>query len=272
METVPEGGNTEETQKQCRQMSVEKVETLKYYNEILLNTSLYKYLSIINETNISKIIQGVVYDNFIENTRVFLKDTGEAALNAYKTEMRLPYQKYVEKILRDGWRGIKSNLLVSSLTTFELFLDHLVTVYCRCFSKLYADDAVKISFSIIKDFNTEQEIRNYFIKTYIETFSSRGFNEKINYIKKTLKLHEDDIWLSGGKEYIHDINSVRNKIAHSETGAEIVDDEFYRYINYLCSIIFRLSVYSQIKYGIEFEWIHQANLHFRIADKRKEKI
>jgi hypothetical protein len=250
-------------------MTVEKVETLKYYNDILVNTSLYKYLSIVNEANISKIIQGVVYDNFVENTRGFLKDTGDAAVHAYKTEMRLPYQKYVENILRDGWRGIKNNLLVSSFTTFELFLNHLVTIYCKCFSKLYADDSVTVSFSIIKDFSTEKEIRDYFIKTYIETFSSFRFNEKINYIKKTLKLHEDDIWFLDGKEYIHDINILRNKIANSEMVSEIVDDEFYRYINYLCSIIFRLSVYSQIKYGIEFEWIQNGNLHFRIADKRE---
>jgi hypothetical protein len=249
---------------------MEKVETLKYYNEILLNTSLYKYLSIINEANISEIIQSVVYDNFIKNTQNFLILNDQAAINKYKDDMRLPYQKYVEKILHDGWRGIKNNLLVSSFTTFELFLNHIVTVYCKYFSKLYADDAVKISFSIIKDFSTEKEIRDYFIKTYIETFSSFRFNEKINYIKKTLKLHEDDIWLLNGKEYVHDINIIRNKIAHSEEISEIFDDEFYIYINYLCSVIFRLSVYSQVKYGIEFEWINNTNLRFKIADKREK--
>jgi hypothetical protein len=253
-------------------MVMEKIETLRYYNEILLNTSLYKYLAIINEANISEIIRGAVYDNFIENTRGFLKHTSEEALNKYKDDMRLPYQKYVEKILQDGWRGIKNNLLVSSFTTFELFLNHLVTVYCKYFSKLYADDAVKISFSIIKDFSTEKEIRNYFIKTYIENFSALSFNEKIHYIKKTLKLQEDAIWLLNGKEYIHDINTIRNRIVHSEKDAEIIDDEFYRYINYLCSIIFRLSVYSQNKYGIEFEWINNTNLHFMIADKREGRL
>ncbi|MDR2069594.1 MAG: hypothetical protein LBP71_06970 [Spirochaetaceae bacterium] len=247
---------------------MEKLETLKYYNEILLNTSLYKYLAIINEANISEIILGVVYDNFIDNTTNFLKNTGERAIDTYKNEMRQPYQKYVEKILRNGWRGIKNNLLVSSFTTFEFFLNHIVTVYCKCFSKLYSDESVKISFSIIKDFSTEEEIRDYFIKTHLETFSAFPFNEKIHYIKKTLKLREDDIWLLNGKEYIHDINIIKNKIVHSEEISEIFDDEFYMYINYLCSIIFRLSVYSQIKYGIEFEWINNTNLHFRIADKR----
>jgi hypothetical protein len=251
---------------------MEKIETLKYYNEILLNTSLYKYLAIINEANISKIILGVVYDNFIENTKNFLKHTDEAAINKYKEDMRVPYQKYVEKILHDGWRGIKNNLLVSSFTTFELFLNHLVTVYCKYFSKLYADDAVKISFSIIKDFTTEQELRNYFIKTYIETFSSLSFNEKIHYIKKTLKLQEDDIWFLKGKEYIHDINMIKSKILHSEEISEIIDDDFSIYINYLCSLIFRLSIYSRMKYGMEFEWINDTSLHFRITDKRGGKI
>jgi hypothetical protein len=49
---------------------------------------------------------------------------------------------------------------------------------------------------------------------------------------------------------------------------EIGDDEFYAYIDYLCSLIFKLSSYSKIKYGIEFEWIRDLNRYLSISDSR----
>lgn len=248
----------------------EKLRTLTFHNEILMNTSLYKYLSIINEKNISPVIRDIIYENFILTTKAFLKTPDEAAIKKYREEMRLPYQKYIEKTLHEGWTGIKSNLLVSSLITFELFLNHLVGVYYRNFSELYSKDDIKISFAVLRDFRTRGEIRDYFIKTHLEEFANFEFKEKILYIKKTLKLNDDDIWMLNRKDYLQDLSRLRNRSVLSGAVAEIPDTEFYAYINYLCSLIFKLSVYSRTKYGIEFEWIKDLSRYLRIEDKESE--
>jgi hypothetical protein len=246
--------------------AMEKIQTLKYHNEILLNTSLYKYLSLINETNISQIIKDVIYDNFIQTTRAFLRD--QDAFERYKNEMRAPYQHYIDKTLRDGWTGIKNNLLVSSYITFELFLDHLAGIYYKNFTELYSNDDIKVSFSVIRDFKTGKEIKDYFIRSHIEHFALLGFDEKILYVKKNLKLNDDDIWTFHGKDLLNDIFIIRNKIVHSEAVREIGDDEFYVFIDYLCSLIFKLSSYSKIKYDMEFEWIQDLNRYLSLADGR----
>jgi hypothetical protein len=250
---------------------MEKIRTLKYHNEILLNTSLYKYLSIINEKSVSKIIKDVIYDNFIQTTKSFLKNADEATINRYKEEIRLPYQQYIEKTLREGWAGLKINLLISSFISFELFLNHLVGVYYQNFSELYSNDDIQISFSIIRDFKTQDEMRDYFIKIHIDEFANFGFKEKIMYVKKTLKLSEDDIWLLNRKDHLQEIYRIRSKSVFSDELPEIPDDDFYTYINYLCSLIFKLSVYSQTKYGMEFEWIKDLSRYLGIEDKRPEQ-
>lgn len=249
---------------------MEKLKTLSYHNEILLNTSLFKYLSIINEKNISPVIRDVIYDNFILTTKTFLKNADEATINKYREEMRQPYQQYIEKTLREGWAGIKHNLLVSSVITFELFLNHLVGVYYKNFSELYSNDDIKISFSILRDFKTQDEIRDHVIAVHLEKFSNFDFKEKILYIKKTLKLNDDDIWSLNRKDYLQDIYRMRNRPVFSDTVSEIPDDDFYANINYLCSLIFKLSVHSRTKYGIEFEWIKDLSRYLRIEDKRTE--
>lgn len=248
---------------------MEKIRTLKFHNEILLNTSLYNYLSIINDTSVHDIIENVTFDNFVETTKDFLRKNDPASITKYKSEMRKPYQHYIETTLHDGWIGIKNNLLVSSYITFDLFLNHLVTVYCRHFPKLYSDEDIAISYTVFKDFKNAEDARDYYIKTYVEHFAAFSFNEKINFVKKTLKLNSDDIWVLHGKEYIHDLDAIRLKIIHAETAAEIPDTDFYMFINYLCSLIFKLSAYSQIKYGIPFDWIKDINFRFKIAGKRE---
>ena len=246
---------------------MEKIKTLKYCNEILINTSLYKYLSIINETNLSEIIGDVVYDSFFETARSFLKNRDKESEEQYKAELRLPYQKYVEKTLKEGWPGIKRNLLTASYIAFEQFLCHLVEIYCAYFPILYSDEDIRISFSVIQEFPTENALRGYFIKTHIDAFIAMTFDEKIQYVKKTLKLNSDDIWILREKDLIYDIYLIRDQAVHSVDTTEIPDDDFYLYINYLCSVIFRLSAYSQKKYGIQFEWISDTNLRFMIADE-----
>jgi hypothetical protein len=248
---------------------MEKIRTLQFHNEILLNTSLYNYLSIINDTSLQDIIENVTFDNFVETTKDFLKKNDPASITRYKSEMRKPYQQYIEKTLHDGWVGIKNNLLVSSYITFELFLNHLITVYCRYFPKLYSDEDIALSYAVFKDFKNADAARAYYIKTYVERFAALSFNEKINFVKKTLKLNNDDIWILHGREYIHDLNAIRQRIIHAENAAEIPDAEFYMFINYLCSLIFKLSAYSQIKYGIPFEWIKDLKLRATIAGKRE---
>jgi hypothetical protein len=251
-----------------RSKNTEKLKTLAYHNEILLNTSLYKYLSIINEKNVSPVIRDVIYENFILTTRAFLKNADEATIKKYREEMRLPYQQYIEKTLREGWAGIKHNLLVSSLITFELFLDHLAGVYYRHFSELYSGDDIKISFSILRDFRTQDEIRDYFIKIHLEKFANFDLREKILYVKKTLKLNDDDIWILNRKDCLQDIYRLRSRPVFSGEVPEVSDDEFYAHINYLCSLIFKLSVHSRAKYGIEFEWIRDLSRYLRIEDRR----
>jgi hypothetical protein len=139
-------------------------------------------------------------------------------------------------------------------------------VYCIYFPKLYSDQDVKISFSLIKGFPTEEALREYFVRTCVESFIALDFDEKIQYVKKILKLNYEDIWVLRDKELIYDIYQIRNKIVHSDNSVEISDEEFYIYINYLCSLVFKLSAYSQKKYGIQFEWISDTNLHFMIAE------
>lgn len=250
---------------------MEKIKTLTFHNEILLNTSLYKYLSIVNEKNVSLVIRDVIYENFILTTKSFLKNADEATVKKYQEEMRLPYQNYIEKPLREGWAGIKYNLLVSSVITFELFLDHLVEVYYKNFSELYSNDDINISFSVLRDFKTQDEIREYFIKIHLEDFSNFDFPEKILYIKKTLKLSEDDIWTLNNKDYLQDIYRLRGRRDAAGGVLEIPDDKFYACINYLCSLIFKLSMYSRTKYGVEFEWIKDLSRYLRIADNRTER-
>jgi hypothetical protein len=212
----------------------------------------------------------VIYDNFILTTRSFLKNADETTIKKYQEEMRLPYQKYIEKTLREGWAGIKHNLLASSLITFELFLSHLVGIYYQHFSELYSNDDIKISFSILRDFKTQDETRDYFIKIHLEEFANFDLKEKILYIKKTLKLNDDDIWVLNKKDYLQDIYRLRGRPVFSGEVPEISDDEFYAHINYLCSLIFKLSVHSRAKYGIEFEWIRDLSRYLRIEDKRPE--
>jgi hypothetical protein len=213
----------------------------------------------------------VIYDNFILTTKSFLKNANEATIKKYREEMRLPYQKYIEKTLREGWAGIKHNLLASSLITFELFLNHLAGVYYKHFSELYSNDDIKISFSVLRDFKTPEEMRDYFIKIHLEEFANFDLKEKILYVKKTLKLNDDDIWILNRKDYLQEIYRLRNRPAFSGVVPEISDDEFYAYINYLCSLIFKLSVYSRTKYGIEFEWIKDLSRYLRIEDKKTER-
>jgi hypothetical protein len=233
-----------------------------------MHTSLYKYLSIINEKNVSPVIRDVLYDNFILTTKSFLKDANTETIAKYREEMRLPYQTYIEKTLREGWTGIKNNLLVSSVITFEFFLNHLVGVYYNNFSELYSNDDISISFSVLRDFKSHEEIRDYFIKIHLEEFSAFGLKEKILYIKKTLKLNDDDIWILNRKDYLQDICRLRDGRDLAGTVSEISDDKFYIYINYLCSLIFKLSMYSRIKYGIEFEWIKDISRYLQLEDKR----
>jgi hypothetical protein len=250
---------------------VETLKTLTFHNEILLNTTLYKYLAIINEKNVSQIIRDVIYDNFILTTKSFLKNADEGTIRKYREEMRQPYQNYIEKTLREGWAGIKHNLLVSSVITFELFLNHLVGVYYKNFSELYSNDDINISFSVLRDFKTQDEVREYFIKIHLEEFANFDFKEKILYIKKTLKLNDDDIWILNKKDYLQDIYRLRGRPVFSGGVSEISDTEFYTYINYLCSLIFKLSVYSRTKYGMEFEWIKDLSRYLQIEDKQAER-
>jgi hypothetical protein len=247
---------------------MEKIKTLKYHNEIVLNTSLYKYLSIINDEKVAGIIQDVIYDNFIMTTAAFLKNSDDETINKYREEMRLPYHKYIEKTMNESWVGIKNNLLVSSFNTFDMFLNHLVLIYYKNFSKLYSGVDVKISFAVIRDFKNVDELRVHIINMHIEEFAAMSFKEKIVYIKKTLKLVDDEIWIMNGRDLLQDIYKIRNLLVHAETAREIPDSDFYRYINYLCSLIFKLSEYSRIKYGIEFEWIQDLSRYLSIADKR----
>jgi hypothetical protein len=250
---------------------MEKIKTLKYHNEIVLNTSLYKYLSIINDEKVANIIQDVIYDNFIMTTQTFLRDGDEETINKYREEMRVPYHKYIEKTMSESWFGIKNNLLVSSFNTFDMFLNHLVSIYYKNFSKLYSGDDVKISFAVIKDFKNMDELRDHILNMHIDEFAAMGFKEKIIYIKKTLKLNDDEIWIMNRRDLLQDIYKIRNLLVHAETAQEIPDSDFYLYINYLCSLIFKLSEYSRIKYGIEFEWIKDLSRYLSLADKREER-
>jgi hypothetical protein len=250
---------------------MEKIKTLSYHNEILLNTSFFKYLSIINEKSISLVIKDVIYDNFILTTRSFFKNADEETIDKYRKEMRQPYQQYIDETLRQGWTGIKHNLLISSLITFELFLDHLAGVYYKNFSELYSNDDIPISFSVLSDFKTHDEMREYFIKIHTEKFAGFALKEKILYVKKTLKLNDDDIWLLNKKDYLQEICRLRGRQVFTGGVFEISDDEFYIYINYLCSLIFKLSIYSRTKYGVEFEWIKDLGRYFRIEDTRAKK-
>jgi hypothetical protein len=245
---------------------MEKIKTLKFHNEILLNTSLYKYLSLINGENISGIIKDVIFDNFIQTTKTFLRNSGDEAIRKYKEEMRVPWQNQIDKTLRDGWVGIKNNLLVSSYITFDLFLNHLAGVYYHYFSKLYSNDDINISYSVIRDFKTRDELKNYFISIHVENFTSFDFTEKIQYIKKTLKLNDDEIWNLNGRDYLQDIYKRGHNIRRQNDMDELPDDEYYLYISYLCSLIFKLSAFSQIKFGIEFEWINNFSRYYAIAD------
>ncbi len=247
---------------------MDKIQTLKFYNEILINTSLYKYLSIIiNERNISQIVREVEYDNFIETTKAFLENKNDLMDNNYGNEMLALYKKYIEKTLYGGEIGIKNNLLSSSFMTFELFLNHLIGIYCRKFSRLYSNENTRLAYDIVKEIKTEDELKDFFIEAFIEKFFSYSFSEKISYIKKNLKLDYDDIWILNGNEYIYEMNTVRENILHGGEQIQFDDHDFYRYINYLCSLIFKISAYSQAKYGIEFEWIANTNLNFKISDQ-----
>jgi hypothetical protein len=253
---------------------MEKIRTLKYHNEILLNTSLYKYLSLINSKSISNTIRDVVFDNFVQTTKPFLKNRDEEAVKKYMDEIRTPWQQQIDKTLKDGWMGIKNNLFVSSYITFELFLNHLVSVYYRSFTKLYSDDEIKIPYSVAKDFKSSGELKDYFINIHTENFSALDFGEKILYIKKTLKLNDDDIWNLNGKDHLAEIHKRGKNITFEDpvsgkedSAGEISDDEYYLYINYLCSLIFKLSMYSKIKYNLDFEWIQNYSRYFSIADK-----
>ncbi|MDR1239777.1 MAG: hypothetical protein LBK27_06660 [Treponema sp.] len=244
---------------------MEKLKTLSYHNELLLNTSLFKYLSIINEKNISPIIRDVIYDNFILTTTSFLKNAGEETINKYREEMREPYERYIEKTLREGWAGIKHNLLVSSLITFELFLNHLVDVYYKNFPELYSNDDISVSFSVLRDFKNQDDMREYVIHIHLEKFAHLDLQEKILYIKKNLKLNSDEIWAASRKDYLQDICRLRGRHIFPGEGAEIPDGEFYAHINYLCSLIFKLSVYSRTRYGVEFEWIKDLSRYLHDA-------
>jgi hypothetical protein len=252
-------------------MAMEKIKTLTFHNEILLNTSLYKYLSIVNEKNIFPVIRDAIYENFILTTKSFLKNADEETMKKYREEMRLPYQNYIEKPLRESWAGIKYNLLVSSVITFELFLNHLVGVYYKNFSELYANDDINISFSVLRDFKTQDEVREYFIKIHLDDFSNFDFPEKILYIKKTLKLNEDDIWTMNKKDCLQDIYRLRDRRDAAGEALEISDEKFYGCINYLCSLIFKLSMYSRTKYGVDFEWIKDLSRYLRVEDKNPER-
>jgi hypothetical protein len=248
---------------------MEKIQTLKYHNEILLNTSLFKYLSIINEKNVSQVIRDVLYDNFIRTTETFLKNADEDTTRRYREEMRRPYQIYIENALREGWAGIKNNLLVSSFITFDFFLNHLAGIYYANFGELFSNDDVPISFSVIRDFKTPGELRDYFVKIHTGKFAGLDFQEKIIYVKKTLKLQDDDIWLLNKKDYLQDIYRIRGGPVFSGSAPEISDEDFYTYINYLCSLIFKLSMYSRTKYGIEFEWIQDLSRYLMIEDRKR---
>jgi hypothetical protein len=250
--------------------TMEKIQTLKYHNEILLNTSLFKYLSIINEKNVSVVIRDVIYDNFIRTTKSFLTNADEATIRKYREEMRQPYQAYIAKTLREGWAGIKNNLLVSSFITFDFFLNHLAGIYYTHFSELFSNDDVPISFSVIRDFTAPGELRDHFVKIHTGKFAGLDFQEKIIYVKKTLKLQDDDIWLLNKKDYLQDIYRLRGGPVFTGSAPEISDDDFYTYINYLCSLIFKLSVYSRTKYGIEFEWIQDLSRYLKLEDRRPQ--
>lgn len=247
---------------------MDKIRTLKFYNDILINTSLYKYLSIIiNEVNVNGIVREIEYDNFIETTRAFLENKNELLNSKYKNNMLKLYKQYIEKTLFNGERGIKNDLLFSACTSFELFLNHLLRIYCRKYSRLYANENIQVSYEIIRDIKNESGLKDFFIEAFIDSFSVQKFPEKIAYIKRSLKLDYDDIWMLNGKEYIYELNKVKDDILHSGDKLAFEDSDFYLYINYLCSLIFKLSAYSQAKYGIEFEWIGNTNLSFRISDQ-----
>ncbi|MDR1058663.1 MAG: hypothetical protein LBL43_03860 [Treponema sp.] len=250
---------------------MERIQTLRYHNEILMNTSLYKYLSLVHDEKVSGLIKDVIYDNFIQTTNSFLGKQDSESLENYRKEMREPYSKYIDKTLRDGWLGIKNNLLTASFISFESFLNHLVMVYYRNFSKLYAADEISVSYSVLEDFKSPAELRNYFLKIHGLKFSSLGFNEKINYIKKSLKLRDEDIWQMKGKDFLPDIHKLRDRINRLEELEEIGDREYYGIINYLCSLIFKLSFYSRLKYGIEFEWIENFGRYLGIEEPRKNR-
>ncbi|QQO11001.1 hypothetical protein [Breznakiella homolactica] len=245
---------------------MDTIKALSYYNEILINTSLYKYLTaIVSKTDVAEILDRIEYGSLIETTKAFLEDKNDTSVEGYTGRMLEKYRKYMGKTLDQSRKGIGNNLLVSSFTTFELFLGHLVTVYCGKFSRLYSDEQTGLSYSTLRQIKNDAALQDFFIESFIEKFTAFNFTEKISYVKKTLKLSYDDIWMFNGREYMYDINAIRNRIILSGDSPGIAEDDFYRYLNYLCSLIFKISAYSQAKYGIPFEWIDGTNFTFRFS-------
>ena len=247
---------------------MDKVNAIKYQTEILKIIPLYRYLAIIvNETNVAEKLKEIEYDLFVDSIKEYLIQKDEMSIKKKKKGTEPIYQKYIETTLGNGLKIIKEQLLVSAYSTFALFLEHLVFVYCQYFPKLYEKRKIKMQYTTVKKTNNQEQIKDIFLDEFINDFGLFSFKEKIAYIKENLKLDDESIWALSGENKITEINQLRNSIVHSEKIREISDDRFTNYINYLSSVVFKLAAFTQADHGIEFVWIKDTNINIKMAEK-----
>jgi hypothetical protein len=243
-----------------------KIDALLYSTQIIRFSPLHRYLTIIiNETNVSTKLKELEFDWFFETTKGFLKNKNEDSVEKYKKDTESNYAKMIDVDLKNGLKTIKNSFIVNAYSVFEIFLVHLVEVYCEYFPELYISGKVKIARQDINNI-TKEDIDSAFIERFVKDFSFLPFDKKIEFIKKQLKLDDAEIWILNNENCIDEINAIRNKIVHSDEEIDIEYDRCNFYFDYLNSLIFKLSTYSQYRHGIEFNWILDTNINVKMAE------
>lgn len=187
-----------------------KIEALFYSNQITRFSPLHRYLTIIiNETNVSTKLKELEFDWFFETTKQFLKNKDEESIEKYKRDTESDYSKVIDGTLKNGLKTIKNSFIVNAYSVFEIFLVHLVEVYCEYFPQLYVTDKVKIARQDISNISKEF-IDSAFIERFVKDFSFYPFERKIGFIKKYLKLDDIEIWILNKENCIDEINAIRN--------------------------------------------------------------
>ena len=189
-----------------------KIDMLKFSNKIYQIIPLYRYLSIIvNETNVASRLKELEFDWYVSSIQNFLIKKDEASVKEFRKMIEPIYENYISQTLKDGLKLLKCNLLVSAYSTFELFLEHVVFIYCTYFPKIYMNSNIKIDLKRIESCQNEDDRKKYYIERFVDDFGFKRFNEKISFIKNKLKLKNDYIWELKGNDYIMEINEIRNK-------------------------------------------------------------